>query len=287
MYRHENRYYVIGLLSILSGFPTITRTESLIQILSSIFHTMTTNMVQTHSVAPNTTHHKKYTLSRRQLEEYVDNYFASLGYELYPNVTQEELVSMKSAVTHTIDYAPDSYIWVSGVRFYDKNKVDGFILDAIIQNIEQTSYTIAYNNSYNSTLATKVSQSIRKSATSYIQKQSFLDAQKLKQFFGYGLTQLVRERINQIDMPYQAPTTTYYTPVPSAPPLYESASCCICMEPFSASCERIYLKPCGHDICAGCALNWFFPTNTPDHTRTCPQCRSRVNFDALFNALGL
>lgn len=289
MYRTSPSFFVTSLI-ILLATASPAHANRVMQALATILDTFTTNLVCNKSVAPSPAQAKKYTLSRKQLEDYLDNYFASLGYELYPNITQDELTGMKSTVTNTIQYATDSYIWVSGVRFYDKNKVDGFILDAIIQSIEQSSYTIAYNQSYNSALATKVSQSIRKSAASYIQKQSFLDPQQLKQFFGYSLTQLVRDRINKIDIPYQQPYTppvVYNTPKPTAPPVYESASCCICLESFSASYKRIYLKPCGHDICEGCALNWFFPADMPDRTRTCPHCRSSVNFDALFNDLGL
>ena len=288
MYTKTTRFF-ISLVIVLS-LTSPAQAGSFIDVLSTIFDTFTTNLVSTASVAPSPAQGKKYSLSRRQLDEYLDNYFVSLGYELYPNITQEELTSMKSAVTNTIQYASNCYIWVSGVRFYDKDKIDSFILDAMVNSIEQSSYTIAYNQSYNSTLATKASQSIRKSVTSYIQQQSFLDPQKLKQYFGYSLTQMVRERINQIDMPYQQPYTppvVYNTPKPSAPPLYESASCCICMESFSSKCQRIYLKPCGHDICDSCALNWFFPSDMPDRTRTCPQCRGSVNFDALYNSLGL
>jgi hypothetical protein len=289
MYRKSTPFYIASLMIILST-ATPVNANRFLQTLSTLLDSFTTGSVCSNSVAPNAAQSKKYTLSRKQVEDYLDNYFASLGYELYPNITQDELTSMKSAVINTTQYATDSYIWVSGVRFYDKNKVDSCILDAIIQSIEQSSYTIAYNQSYNSALATKVSQSIRKSAASYIQKQSFLDPQQLKQYFGYSLTQLVRERINKIDMPYQQSYTqpvVYNTPKPTAPPLYESTSCCICMESFSSSCTRVYLKPCGHDICESCALNWFFPANKPDRTRTCPQCRSSVNFDALFNDLGL
>jgi hypothetical protein len=287
MHNRPTSFFIGSLIIIL--VHTQAHAASLIHILSSLIDGMTSNLVCSKSVAPSPAHSKKYTMSRKQIEDYLDNQFASLGYELYPNVTQDELTSMKNAVFNTLQYATDSYIWVSGIRFYDKDKIDKFILDAIVTSIEQSSYTMAYNQSYNSALATKVSQSIRKNVAAYIQKQSYLDPQKLKQYFGYALLQLVRERINQIDMPYQptAQPIVYHTPTPSAPPLYESTSCCICMDSFSSSCKRIFLRPCGHDICESCALNWFFPTNTPDHTRTCPQCRSKVNFDMLYHDLGL
>jgi len=79
---------------------------------------------------------------------------------------------------------------------------------------------------------------------------------------------------------YQAPTAM---PKPSAPPLeaqklYTSTECVVCLEEFGGSVKRLYLKPCGHDICKQCAFDWFFGSN---QKRTCPQCRANVNLDAL------
>lgn len=64
--------------------------------------------------------------------------------------------------------------------------------------------------------------------------------------------------------------------------LYPTESCCVCLEDFDErNIEQIFLAPCGHDICKGCATQWFFGTQT--RNSTCPHCRSAVNLDQVRN----
>lgn len=230
----------------------------------------------------------KYTLSARQVQEYLDNYFATLEYGLYPAATHSDISAIRAITANKIETDRSIYIWVSGVRFYNKDMIDQYSLEAIVEYIENSSYNLAYNQVFNGATANKVSLSIKASAQATINNMSYLDLSQIQKFFGAALSQLVRQRINQIDTPYQPSYTPQAQPTTNSQSLYPSTSCCICLEDFGAvTNKRIYLKPCGHDICKLCALNYFFPADMPDRTRKCPHCRSNVNFDALFNDLEL
>ena len=86
-------------------------------------------------------------------------------------------------------------------------------------------------------------------------------------------------------MGHSDPTTI---DIPTQSILHTSTSCCICMELFEeVIIERLYLNPCGHDICEICALEWFFPNNILDQQKPCPTCRSTIDFDVLCDDLGL
>lgn len=76
---------------------------------------------------------------------------------------------------------------------------------------------------------------------------------------------------------YQQPTTQ---PRPSSPKLFTSSECVVCLEDFGGPVKRIYLKPCGHDMCQACAFDWFFGATQKTE---CPQCRVSVDLRQLQN----
>lgn len=72
-----------------------------------------------------------------------------------------------------------------------------------------------------------------------------------------------------------------YNPSYSSEPFYDfdvypSDDCCCCIESFD-DVERVFLKPCGHDICKDCAYQWFFGGNND----SCPHCRATVDLNYL------
>ncbi len=183
---------------------------------------------------------------------------------------------------------------------YSKDVIDQYISSAILEYIEDTSYRYALKQTNNSTVARKIAESMRNNALARIQKYGFLDAESLAPFVGSALKRAVREAINRYDVPHQHdyrpsdynnrppaynPEYQEPKPAPAYSPdyqeekLYPSEACCTCLESFD-SVSRVFLKPCGHDICKDCAYQWFFVPNRNDN-KTCPQCRSSVNLDKL------
>lgn len=205
-------------------------------------------------------------------------------------------------------------------KVYKKDIIDQFIASAILEYIEKTAFNITYSRSNNRDLAQRISESMRNNALAIIAQNSVIDYERLAPFVGFALDRAINDQISasynqsyssytpakpskpsssyapakpsapakpaapvKPSKPvYQAPTAM---PKPSAPPLeaqklYTSTECVVCLEEFGGSVKRLYLKPCGHDICKQCAFDWFFGSN---QKRTCPQCRANVNLDALQN----
>lgn len=223
----------------------------------------------------------EYSLTRKQMESYLDFYIRSLDYAIRPNINSIELKKIRSDVDQAIRNSSNIYIWVHGIRFYNKDRIDQFILSALLEMIEKNSYNYAYDQEHNHRLAQKISESMRNNALACIQQSKLLDPEQLKPFFGYDLKETIRKELNRFDVPFQH---DYETSEQSSP-LYPSDSCCICFDDFSYAKERVFLKPCGHDMCQLCALEWFFPGNLPDTTKTCPLCRSWVNIEKLYEDL--
>lgn len=252
-----------------------------VNAMSSWLKTMEPQLEQEERVVPSApAPNQHFTLSASQLQNYLDSYFATLEYGLSPAASSTDISGIRSIATQKIESDRTLYIWSQGVRFYNKDRIDDLALESITEYIRGLSYSLTYNQTYNSELAYKVSESIQKLVLNKLNSMSYLDCDQLKPFFGPDLSHLIRQRINQIDLPYQP----YYAPQP----YYPSSACCICLEPFDSTVvSRIYLKPCGHDMCQACAMNWFFPHHVPDKKKTCPHCRSNVQFSALSSDLGL
>lgn len=255
----------------------------------------------------------KYTLSRKQAENYIDMYIASLNNELRPNASDYDIQKIREKTYNAFNQSSTIYIWVSGIRMYNKDMIDQFLLSAIVEVVESNTYNYAYSQTNNSTTAAKITQIIRIQLMKLIERKHTLDAYDLRPFFGYSLNQtIIREITNLSPQSYYPSGSSYYqsnygatgrtgnsgstghtgrTGSTGAPrdnasyagQTYASRSCCVCLDDFGGATERLFLKPCGHDMCKMCALDHFFPNNLPNQTKTCPTCRSYVDLEELYN----
>lgn len=250
--------------------------------LSDFFHTL----AQDNNPQPQP--NAKYTLSLQQAKNYIDLYVASLNNELRPNATSYDIEKINEKTYKAFNQSSTIYVWVSGIRMYNKDMIDQFLLSAIIEVVESNTYNYAYDQTKNSTTAAKITQTIRTMLMKLIEKKQVLDAYSLRPFFGYPLQQTIRTEIaklHQHNTGYNGTTNTTGSNNTSGHQhtTYASQSCCICFDDFGGATERLFLKPCGHDMCTGCALDYFFPNNLPDQTKKCPLCRSWVDLEELYN----
>lgn len=278
---------------------TTLEAKGFFDALADFFHTLS----QDNPPQQNT----KYTLSRKQAENYIDMYIASLNNELRPNASDYDIQKIREKTYNAFNQSSTIYIWISGIRMYNKDMIDQFLLSAIIEMVESNTYNYAYSQTSNSATASKVTQIIRTQLMKLIERKRILDAYDLRPFFGYSLNQTIIREINNVSQQSYYPTgSSYYqygttgatgrtgnsgatggrtgrTGSTNSNSTYASQSCCICFDNFGGATERLFLKPCGHDMCKMCALDYFFPNNLLDQTRTCPICRSWVNLEELYN----
>jgi len=225
-------------------------------------------------------------LSRKQAQSYIDLYIASLNDGLRPHISDYDIQRMTNKTYTTFDQSSTVYIWVSGIRMYNKDMIDQFLLSAIIEVVESNTYSYAYDQTKNATTASKITQNMRTQLMKLIEKKQVLDAHNLRPFFGYPLKEAIRKEIaNNTTTTHQhnnsSSSSNHQSHNNNA--TYASQSCCMCLDDFGGATERLFLKPCGHDMCKMCALDYFFPNNLPDQTKKCPICRSRVDMEELYN----
>jgi len=213
--------------------------------------------------------------SDRQVEEYARNIIASLRFELESYMTARELDKF-------------SYVLMNALKqsgYTSKEKVDQFINSGILTFIEEIAFDCAYAKTNNRTTARRIAESMRNNALALLDKHSYIDAEMITPFVGRALEKAIDLQLLQYE-----PAQPAYSPKPSAPastytpkpttPQYASDECIVCMESFS-NVSRLFLVPCGHDICRGCARSWFISNKNS----ACPTCRTTVDMKALHAAL--
>ncbi len=280
--------YLIIFISMNTIISTTAQAKGFFDVLSDFFD----GLAQNTQPQPN----KTYTLSHKQAQNYIDLYIASLNNGLRPNASDSDIQNIRNKTYTAFNQSSTIFIWISGIRMYNKDMIDQFLLSAIIETVESNTYNYAYDLTKNTHAASKITQTMRTKLMKLIERKQVLDSQELRPFFGHPLYQMIRTEIANI--PYQYNNAGISSGYPSynnyglsghtgssnqTSSTYASRACCICFDNFGGATERLFLKPCGHDICTMCALDYFFPNNLPDQTKKCPICRAWVNLEELYN----
>ena len=262
------------------------------EIIDALFSTpRPTYNAQYHHYHENT--NNGYTLTESQAKRYIDQCIASFDFALRPYMNDgTQFDYLKKLILDTVRNAQHTYTYTNYGKRYKKDSIDQYINSAILQYIEEKSYNYAYYRTKNRTVAKKIAESMRNNAMAMIDKNGHINPESLRKFVGQSLVRAVSDAINRFDVPYQPDFDTHEEPaavpavsqavspeIASAPEekLYPSEDCCVCYESFK-DVSRIFLKPCGHDICKDCAFKWFFGE---EQGKTCPMCRTEVDFNRL------
>lgn len=248
-----------------------------------------------------------YTLSEMQAHNYIEECIAALDFSLRPGIQDKDLKELAYYIKSSVEQGHNVYRHTSLGKKYSKNKVDEYINSGILHYIEQVSYHYALEQTNNTTVARKIAESMRNNAHARIYRNNTLDAEVLTIFVGDSLQRAVRESINRFDVPTQqdyrpntnsssnsysrptaassdassgyapsANTGTAYAPNADAGRTFPTPDCPVCMESFE-SATRLFLTPCGHNMCKTCAYNWCYT----ESKSTCPICRASINRQKL------
>jgi len=94
-----------------------------------------------------------------------------------------------------------------------------------------------------------------------------------KEFIGNRLTQKItsemehiRNEQHQIEYDAQSQINRYFT----------TQDCPVCFEDFGDVGKRVYLAPCGHNVCPDCYNNWQESCAMENKPFTCPLCRANI-----------
>jgi|GEM_PF-1334612 len=237
------------------------------------------------------------TMSENKARDYINQIIQSLDHALRPTMKINKVNLFCKRIHREVLECRSCYSWTPYGKRYKKDMIDQFISSAILELIEDSAYDYAYKKSRDSSIARRISESMRNNALARIMQNGTLNFERLTEFVGKALKRAVRDAMNRIDVPYSTSYTptynnSYNRPTPSAPSyeevyyatpapqyafdVYPSDDCCCCLDSFD-TVERIFIKPCGHDICKSCAMQWFFGGGN----RSCPQCRAVVDRDYI------
>ena len=248
------------------------------------------------------------TFSRTEMSSYVRQICRAFGYQL----STYEVSRLEEVIIRAI--TNDQTCYYNGRNAgYIKEKVNQYINSGILEYIEEYAYNYAYKKLNNQKRARAIAESMRNNALALISQSNTIQAAKIAQYVGSALYKAVEYEMAQSSnyYPEQYSNPPAYNPeytqqyVPEKPSYQEKPSHhynqqnqssytsqpqssfitypsddCICMESFS-DVQRIFLRPCGHDICMTCAYAWFLENSN----KTCPQCRAVVSLPDLEAAL--
>lgn len=206
------------------------------------------------------------TISEKYLADYITD---CVDYWFYPHNTYPRLYTLKNSILNELAFSSNyEYTWhwasLSYQKEYPLTYIEQLLRGATLDCIKEEAYTYAKEKTSTKqahTLAERIYETLLNLClhTSYLEQGIFAP------YIGHHLQSLVHKLLNQ--KPTAHTTITHY---------YTSTDCCICMESFE-EVMRLFLTPCGHDICISCAERWFFTENK----KGCPQCRTTVDKKAL------
>lgn len=218
-----------------------------------------------------------HAMTVKELNNYLDRMMDDVAYYWYPYVESREVKSLRKDLYHAITEYAGAMSWFGSVS-YERDLVDQYIKSGLIDFIEEKAYKVAAKHIAKKERAKKIAESMRNNALALIAKNPNLDLRSLRPFIGESLKKAIDYEL------HSSSSTTVSDYAPSYDhPLYPSQDCPVCFEPFGSDhVERIFLTPCGHDICKECARQWFFEAS---NRSSCPQCRATVDRKVLERAL--
>ena len=188
----------------------------------------------------------------------------------HDHVTQD-IEYIKRNILYTIRYASFWKLLTQWSSHIEEEAIQQILMNEIEKFVDQRSFETAIRKTKNPTIAAKVAKTIRDDLQKKYLAASFLSHGIFRNFIGKKLEQSALACCKLFAETHQ--TINHHD-------LYPSEDCCVCYDSFHAV-DRIFLMPCGHDICPDCAREWFFD----QRKNTCPQCRATVDMHDLRLAL--
>jgi hypothetical protein len=217
------------------------------------------------------------TIKDKHLESYVSE---CIEYWFYPNQEYSEIRKLTKLICQDIRGSnQESFTWNwNSLAFeygYKREYIEQLMRGAVIDYVKERSYEIARKFGSSQTAA-KVSQIIANELFELCSQSIEMRGSIFSSYAGRALRERVEHLYHWVlnNGDYISPSSTVIAH------LYPSDDCCICYDSFN-EVSRVFLAPCGHDICVTCAERWFYTENK----KSCPQCRQTVDKKALRQAI--
>lgn len=213
------------------------------------------------------------TIQEKHLESYITRCLDQWLYPHHQHAERNELISDLVKGIRSSSQTHQSWYWSSWSyeTSYEMDYVEQIIRGQLLTWIQKKAYMIARDLGQSINCAQAIADRIHAELLHIVTHASYLDQGVFAGYVGRDLRDRVKNEIHASSI----------QPATHSMPIYPHDICCVCQESFDLEIKQIFLSPCGHDMCAGCAEQWFF-----SHRKTtCPSCRATVNINALEQSL--
>ena len=233
-----------------------------------------------------------YTMTRQQARSYLSSIAQNVEREFKHSRYDAELRDLRYRIVNDCMANQTTYSNTDAGTRYSKEKLDMLLRSAIIEYIERRTYNYTYSKTGSHDTARRIAESMRNNAMVEIERNGLRRLGALGRLVGRDLDKAIDVQQRPAYRPQApAPRPSYSPQRPTQPELdnvYPSDECCICQSVSfntpSGSAQRVFLIPCGHDLCKDCARRWLV-NNPQNKAQTCPQCRRHVNMDKTFRQI--
>lgn len=228
--------------------------------------------------------HTIYTemLDCTQIRNYVTNLVDTL---VSDGGSSENCIARREIIEHVYKRVTTAQSFSELVCYIPITRASSYVekqtIDGIINYCSRKSGIMAYSRTCNIHIANRIQARIEQEMKNMYANADTLLSGTFAPFVGTALREKVYQLCNQFDTPYQRPAQPQ--PAVQQPVLYTEKECRVCMEPFSNTVIRMYVMPCGHDICTECARKHFVEYKHD----ACPACRQTVNRTDLEQKLSM
>lgn len=205
----------------------------------------------------------------RYTEHYINTLFGTHRDQSHEE--REFLTHIRNRTESSAKTSCADYFFIFPTGTFNRECVEHAIRTTSLNVIVEEAHTIAYGYTHVTATLTYINETITNEILRIFSESGNLNG-TLRNYLGENLKQKVWQLKNKFDAQKRV----------AQPNRYPSESCCTCLESFGGAVERVFLEPCGHDICPDCAREWFFTRNNP----SCPTCRTDVSKRTLAYKLG-
>lgn len=216
-----------------------------------------------------------YTATR-EIDRLIDDKVSYWGQSLSDYEGSRDVINLKRKLKDEILESSDNYVRLNGssVKIYSRFRVPERTMTGIIEFIQEKGYQYALKRTGNSAVARRAIDRLTKNLLRDNDRNLSLAG-----YVGSSLKSKVRDILHHIEYVGSSPAPAPATAAAAAAPrplfvTYPSDECCVCLDGFdNSSHERMFLKPCGHDMCVTCYHRWVIE----EKNRSCPLCRAHIH----------
>lgn len=199
-------------------------------------------------------------LCEQQIKNYAQNIIETLFYN--SNQATEDKKAILNEATQKLLAQTDVEKEYQFSIERTQQEVYQAVLKTIERHVADRSFEEAKKETGDPKITSKAQTRVTKELRAILESTGEFGPGALKDFVGKNLESKIKLTCYQFDRPYFQNLKRF-----------DETSCRICLQDFKPSRPWIYLRPCGHDMCTECAVEYFLKRGKTH----CPACNQLVD----------